>query len=156
MKNQWSPMILQYTRQSRAPTEPGKMILQKGRIYRMVLCLHTATRPGRNPCLAETVWTGSRERFLFSFGNWSNMNREWGLLARDSLEREQREVPGPVWMDWAVSGTSINGRKVTFDTLLKHNSPYISIIYLICIFPKLVYLQNGFFLKYILVRSCVC
>ena len=27
----------------RAPTEPGKRILQKGRIYRMVLCLHTAT-----------------------------------------------------------------------------------------------------------------
>ena len=29
----------------RAPTEPGKMILQKGRIYRMVLCLPTATWP---------------------------------------------------------------------------------------------------------------
>ena len=28
---------------SRAPTEPRKTILQKGRIYRMVLCLHTAT-----------------------------------------------------------------------------------------------------------------
>ena len=28
---------------NRAPTEPGKRILQRGRIYRMVLCLHTAT-----------------------------------------------------------------------------------------------------------------
>ena len=27
----------------RAPTEPGKRILQRGRIYRMVLCLDTAT-----------------------------------------------------------------------------------------------------------------
>ena len=29
-----------------------------------VLCLHTATLPGRGPCLAETVWAGSREIFL--------------------------------------------------------------------------------------------
>ena len=27
----------------RAPTEPGKMNLKRGGIYRMVLCLHTAT-----------------------------------------------------------------------------------------------------------------
>ena len=30
---------------------------------------------------------------------WSNGNREWGLLGRDSLEREQREVPIPVRID---------------------------------------------------------
>ena len=30
---------------------------------------------------------------------WSNRNREWGLLGRDSLEREQREVLGPVRID---------------------------------------------------------
>ena len=35
---------------------------------------------------------------------WSNRNKEWGLLGRDSLEREQSEVPGPVWIDRAVSG----------------------------------------------------
>ena len=28
-----------------------------------------------------------------------------GLLYRDSLEREQSEVPGLVRIDWAVSGT---------------------------------------------------
>ena len=35
---------------------------------------------------------------------WSYRNREWVLLGRDSLERE-REVPDPVWIDGAVSGT---------------------------------------------------
>ena len=30
---------------------------------------------------------------------WSNRNWEWVLLGRDSLEREQIEVPGPVWID---------------------------------------------------------
>ena len=30
---------------------------------------------------------------------WSNRNREWGVLGRDSLERHQREVPGPVRID---------------------------------------------------------
>ena len=30
---------------------------------------------------------------------WLNRNREWGLLGRDSLEREQREVPSPVRID---------------------------------------------------------
>ena len=34
-----------------------------------VLCLHTATWLGRSPCLAFTVWAGSRERFLVLFGN---------------------------------------------------------------------------------------
>ena len=26
-------------------------------------------------------------------------NREWDLLSRDKPEQEQREVPGPVWID---------------------------------------------------------
>ena len=34
---------------------------------------------------------GSRERLLVLFGNGSNRNREWGLLGRDSPERESRE-----------------------------------------------------------------
>ena len=76
----------------RAPTEPGKRILQRGRIYKMVLWLDTATWPGRGPCLAETVWAGSRDRFLFWFGNGSNRNRELGLLGRDSPERDQRDI----------------------------------------------------------------
>ena len=36
---------------------------------------------------------------------WCNRNREWDLLGRDSLEREKREVPGPVPIDGAVLGT---------------------------------------------------
>ena len=44
--------------------------------------------------MAEAVWAGSRERFLFLFGNGSNRNREWGLLGRDSPEREQINIPG--------------------------------------------------------------
>ena len=86
---------------NRAPTEPGKRILQKGRIYRMVLCLHTAIWPGRGPCLAETVRDGSRDRFLFLFGNGSNKNRQLGLLGRDSPEREQRDKYGFVqqWLE---------------------------------------------------------
>ena len=79
----------------RATTEPGKRILQGGGIYRMVLCLHTATWPGRGPCLAETVWAGSRERFLLLFGNGSNRNREWGRLGRDSPGRMSQ---------WTASG----------------------------------------------------
>ena len=95
-----------------------------------VLCLHTATWPGRGTCLAETVWAGSRERFLVLFGNGLTGT----VQCRDSLKREQREVPGPVRIDWAVSGTWINWRKVTFNNLLNHNSPYISIILSICLF----------------------
>ena len=34
-----------------------------------VLGLHCAHWPGRGPCLAETVWAGSRERFLVLFRN---------------------------------------------------------------------------------------
>ena len=49
--------------------------------------------------MAETVWAGSRERFLVLFENGSSRNREWGLLGRDSPVKEQREVPGPVWID---------------------------------------------------------
>jgi hypothetical protein len=53
--------------------------------------------------LAEIVWAGSRERFLLLFGNGSNRNREWGLLGRDSPEREQRNIPGLVY-EW-LAGT---------------------------------------------------
>ena len=65
---------------------------------------------------------------------WFNRNREWGLLGRDCLDREQREFPSPVRIDWAVSGTWINGRKVTFNNFFNQNSPYISQISSICIF----------------------
>ena len=81
----------------------GKGIYRKNRIYRMVLCMHTATWPGRGPCLAKTVWAGSREIFLFLFGNGSNRNREWGLLGRDSPEKKQKDIPGLVW-EW-LAGT---------------------------------------------------
>ena len=81
---------------NRAPTEPGNMTLQKGGIYIMVLCLYTATCPGKGPCLAETVMAGSRERSLVLFGKSSNSNREWGLLGRHSPEREKRQIPGLV------------------------------------------------------------
>ena len=40
----------------------------------------------------ETVWAGSRETFFFLFGNGSYRNREWGLLGRDSPERDQRDI----------------------------------------------------------------
>ena len=86
-----------------APTEPGKMTLQRGGINRMDLCLHTATWPGLGPCLAQTVWVQSRERFLLLFGNGSDRSMEWGLLVRDSPAREQREIPGLVW-EW-LAGT---------------------------------------------------
>ena len=50
------------------------------------------------------------------------MGPPWQIQSR---EREQKEVPGPVWIDWAVLRTWINGRKVTFNNLLNHNSPYM-------------------------------
>ena len=81
----------------------------------------------KRPLLGDSLGREQRE-FPALVWEWSNGNREWGLLGRDSLEREQREVPGPVRIDWAVSETWINGRKVTFDNLFNHNSPYISII----------------------------
>ena len=49
--------------------------------------------------MAETVWAGSREKFLVLCWNGLNRNREWGLLGRDSPEREQREVFGLVHID---------------------------------------------------------
>ena len=55
--------------------------------------------------MAETVLAGSRERFLVLFRNGLYRNREWGVLGRDSPEREQREVPGLVQIYQAVPGT---------------------------------------------------
>ena len=56
--------------------------------------------------MAETVWAGSRDRFPFLFGNGSNRNREWGLLGRDSPEREQRDMSCLVreWLAGTGSG----------------------------------------------------
>ena len=53
-----------------------------------VLCLHTATGPGRGPCLTKTVWTGRRVIFCSCFGTVSR-NRKWDLLGRDSPEMDQ-------------------------------------------------------------------
>ena len=42
--------------------------------------------------------------------NWMNIHKKntfYWLLVRDSLKREQREVPGPVWIDWAGPGTGL-------------------------------------------------
>ena len=89
-----------------------------------VLCLHTATWPGRGHWLAETVWAGSRERFLVLCWNGSNRNREWGLLGRDSPEREQKEVLGLFCIDWAVPGTGIKWEKSHFRWLLKPSITY--------------------------------
>jgi hypothetical protein len=55
-------------------------------------CHLTRKRP-----LLGRVWAGSRERFLSLFGNGSNRNWEWGLLGRDSPEREQRYIPGLIY-----------------------------------------------------------
>ena len=66
--------------------------------------------------MAKTVWARSRERFLFLFGNGSKRNREWGLLGRDSPEREQREVIGVLIQQYQE--IELNGRKVTLDYLL--------------------------------------
>ena len=49
--------------------------------------------------MAETVSARSRERFLVLCWNGLNRNREWGLLGRDSPEREQIEVLGLVCID---------------------------------------------------------
>ena len=64
----------------------------KPRLGVTVLCLHTATWPERGPCLAETVWAGSREQFLVLFVNGSNKNSECGLLGRDTSEGESRDM----------------------------------------------------------------
>ena len=57
----------------RAPADPEPSIKDSGftrtGLGVPVLCLHTATWPGRGPCLAETIWAGSRERFLVLFRN---------------------------------------------------------------------------------------
>ena len=71
--------------------------------------------------MAETVWTGSRERFLVLFGNGSNRIREWGLLGRDSPEREQREVPGPVQIYRSVPGTGAKWENSQFRPFLKQS-----------------------------------
>ena len=56
----------------------------------------------RGPCLAQTIWAGSRERFLVLVVNGSIRNRDWGLPNRDRPGREKRQVPGPDWIDRAV------------------------------------------------------
>ena len=82
---------------------------------------------GSGDCWAETNQSKIRERFPVLFGlieqdqelspalqrqygqgaeidSWScfgmfSRNREWGLLGREKPEQEQREVPGPVWIE---------------------------------------------------------
>ena len=39
------------------------------------------------------------ERDSWSCLGMVSRNREWGLLGRDKPEQEQREVPGPVWIE---------------------------------------------------------
>ena len=46
---------------------------------------------------------------------WSNRNREWGLLGRDSLERKSREKFLVLVL---FLGIWINGRKLTYDNFL--------------------------------------
>ena len=55
-----------------------------------VLCMHTATWPGRGLCLAETVCAGSKERLLFLFGNGLTGTGSGACLAETVL-RERRE-----------------------------------------------------------------
>ena len=86
----------------RAPAHREVSIIDSGLtrpgLGETVLYLHSATGPGRGPCLTETVWAGSRERFLVLCRKGLNINREWGLLGRERPEREQREVLGLVHM----------------------------------------------------------
>ena len=93
-----------------------------------VLCPHTAIWPGRGSWLAETVWAGSRERFLVSCWNGQNRNREWGLLGRDSPDREQREVLGLVHIDWAGPGNGINWEKSHFRWYFKTSFTYFTYV----------------------------
>ena len=56
-------------------------------------------------------------------------NREWGLLGRDKPEQEQREVPSPVWIEWAWPGTGTKWMKSQFRQLKK--LPFTIYIYII-------------------------
>ena len=38
--------------------------------------------------MVETVWAGSKERLLVLSVNYSNRNKEWGLLGKGSPERD--------------------------------------------------------------------
>ena len=80
---------------NRAPTEPGNMTLQKGRIF---IWSHVCTLP---PAQEKAhAWqrqsrSGAEKGFVL-FENGSNSNRECGLMGRHSPEREQRQIPGLV------------------------------------------------------------
>ena len=88
-----------------------------------VLCLHTVTWPGGGPYLAETVWAGSRERFLALCWNGSNRSREWGLLGRDCPERQQRKILG-LYIDWVVPETWMKWEQHHFRCFFKLTFSY--------------------------------
>ena len=82
--------------------------------------------PDQEGTLAEKVWAMSSERFLVLCWISLNRNMEWGLLGKDSPEREQRETEQFQEL-WKMG-------KSQFRWFLNHNYPVTSIFFLSCIF----------------------
>ena len=83
---------------------------------------NSATWPGRGHCLTETVWAGSRERFLVLCCNGLNRNGEWGLMGRDNSERHSCSSlywssSTWNWNKWDKSYCSWFGRKYIFHLI---------------------------------------
>ena len=101
----------------------------------------TGTRPlpGR-----DSMYRQGAEIYSLSCLGMLRRNWEWGLIGKDIPEQEQREVPGPVWIDWAWPRTGIKLITSHFRQFWNLLSPFY------------IYIKFSLFFKNILSKWTKC
>ena len=103
-------------------------------VYQSCVCIVPTDREEAPAWQRQYMYRQGAERYSLSCLGMVRRNWEWGLIGKDIPEQEQREVPGPVWIDWAWPRTGIKLITSHFRQFWNLLSPlYIHINYSLCL-----------------------